>query len=291
MPSEKRKVYFSSITARTMLDNTPVKDLPTIQQIFQQTENAYRTALQSGNVDCFQIGNSDKEVLMITDLHYTHNFLCGRIGRCTKGVNQFLRESNPLTFAGKELTPSEGNLFENYSYFVISPAKMRVGYLRNNKVCTNIPKLIMALLRRNLGSLPYELEISDLMDYDIKSKIKAMKNSVVVKGRISGQDISVVNGMRSIGRIRQVTGTPLKTTVTIYARVNKPLTDADIDEITDVVTGEEGFDAFTVMEEEDEEQEVVDVVKRQSSLSRAIDLTAEERKQQDVIWQKMCSVM
>ena len=295
MTNEKRKVYFASITVQKMLENSIIHDSKTIQYIFSQIYNAYQKANKSKDFQSFQKSNVNGDLLFIYDLHYLQNkkFLCGRIGRHSNQVKQFLRENNPHTLSGKELTHSEGNLFEHYSYFVISPTEFRIGYLMNNKISNQIPVLIISVLRNNLGSLPYNLTISDILDSDLKSKIKQLRGNIIVKGKISGQDEAVVGGMRSLKQISRIMGASLKTTINIRAKIGRQFTDSEINEIMQVVRDEEGFDSFTFQEENEEniEKEMIDLVKRQASLSSVIELGPAEQKDQDAIWNKICSVM
>ena len=290
MANSRKKVYYSAITIREMLSNEPISDYSIIRSVFDQTENSYTDAISRKDVHGFQIAHSGESVLILTDLHYVDDrYLCGRVGCCSSHVNLFLRESNPQTFSGNELTPSAGNLFENYSYFAISIAQRRIGYLNNDKVSPNIPKLVISILRRNLGSQHYELELTTMLDYDIKEKIKKLDGSIVVQGTICGQDAMVVGGMRSLKRLETAMSTRMRTTIKLKASITKKLSDSDIDEITDVVNGNEGFSAFTLAEEESEEKETIDVLKRQAYLSRSIELSTEEQKSPDAIWRKMCS--
>lgn len=92
-----------------------------------------------------------------------------------------MRECNPETFSVKELVPSEGNVFEEYSFFAISIQKMQMAYLSDPAVSTNIPGLVLTLLRPSVN-IKFNLEESSLYDYDIKKKIKQLGNKVAVYG-------------------------------------------------------------------------------------------------------------
>lgn len=117
MKDQKRKVYFSSLQVRIMLSHELETDQAKIlSDVFDRIVAAYAKAEESGTYTNFQ-SKIDDEVLMISKLHYVGDCLCGIVGRGIPKIHRFLRECNPETFGTKELTPSEGNLFEEYSFF------------------------------------------------------------------------------------------------------------------------------------------------------------------------------
>lgn len=108
---------------------------------------------------------------MVSMLHYEGNVLCGIVSHGTPKNERYLRECNPETFNVKELVPSEGNVFEEYSFFAISIQKMQMAYLSDSAVSTNIPGLVLTLLKPSVN-INYFMEESSLHDHDIKKKIR-----------------------------------------------------------------------------------------------------------------------
>lgn len=289
MKDIKRKIYFSNLQVRYMMSNEPVDDKEEIRMnVFDYFVSAYQKAEQSGDYSDFQIKASD-EVLMVSKLHYVGDCLCGIIGRGIPKIQRFLRECNPDTFGTKELEPSEGHLFEEYSYFAISVSKLQMAFLNDPSVAYNIPRLVISILRSTLGGAMYEFEERKLLDFDIKTKLKQLSGQkVTVKGTIANTEEIVRNGMRSYKRIEYALGTNLKATLSVNARIKKVMTDKDIDTITEFVTTDEGFSSFTFQDELDDDKEVIDVINRQAFLTKRITLTIEDQQKPDNIWQKLC---
>lgn len=188
MANKKRKVYFSALQVRGMLSNEAEKDLNKIKtEIFDPIVAKYNAAKEEGDFSSFQRKIDDgEEVFMVSMLHYEGNVLCGIVSHGTPKIERYLRECNPETFNVKELVPSKGNVFEEYSFFAISIQKMQMAYLSDPAVSTNIPGLVLTLLIPSVNP-NYFLEESSLYDHDIKKKIKQLGTKVAVYGTIKGQ--------------------------------------------------------------------------------------------------------
>lgn len=291
MANDKRKVYFSALTVRKMLSNEREHNKTAIKSdFFDQVVENYKKAQTSGEYKLFQKSNDGgNTVLMISSLHYEGNILCGIVGRCSRKVNRFLRERNPETFGTKALTSSAGNLFEEYTYFAISPEYLKLAFLNNDAVSSNIPRLVTNIMQQCAGNSIYYLEVDILLDRDIKSKLKNMNGNIQVNGTISGQERRIIGGMPSLKRIEETLGTRFQAKLKISGRINKNLSDDEIDQITQSATIDEGFESFSFSESIDEEKEVIDIIKKQAYLSRTIQLTEAEREQSDVIWSRIRS--
>ena len=289
MASKKRKVYFSALQVRWMLTHELQEDRAAIKsEIFDPIVEKYNTSKENGDFSDFQKKvEESQEVFMVSMLHYENNVLCGIVSHGTPKIERYLRECNPETFSVKELVPSEGNVFEEYSFFAISIQKMQMAYLSDSAVSTNIPALVLLLLRP-VVNINYELEESCLLDTDIKKKIKQLGDKVVVKGTLVGKEEQVIGGLESIGTLERAMGTKFRATINVKAKLGRKLTDADIEAITGAATQDEGFSSFTFADEKDADQEVIDVIKNQVRFSKKIELTAEERKIPSAIWKKLC---
>ena len=289
MKDQKRKVYFSSLQVRIMLSHELETDQAKIRSdVFDRIVAAYAKAEESGTYNNFQC-KIDDEVLMVSKLHYVGDCLCGIVGRGIPKIHRFLRECNPETFGTKELTPSEGNLFEEYSFFAIAVSKLQMAFLNNTAISQNIPRLVVSILRNSLGGTIYEFEESTMLDFDIKKKLKQLSGKkITVKGSLANKEETVIGGMRSLKTIEQTLGTKMKATVNVSARVSKVLTDQDIDTITELATTDEGFSSFTFQDEMDSDKEIIDVIRRQTYFTKGITLNKEEQQQPDAIWQKLC---
>lgn len=292
MASKKRKVYFSTIQAKCFMlyelqeDRTVIKS-----QIFDPIVTRYEKAKQNGDYSLFQkkIDDTD-EVFIVSNLHYEENgsILCGSVSRGKTKIERNLRERNPETFDIKELVPDVGNVFEEYSYFAVSIPKMQMAYLGDPAVSTNIPALVLTLLRPTVN-VNYELQERSLMDVDIKQRIKQLGSKVVVKGVMKGQEQHISGGLQSLGKLEKALGAKFTATVNVHASVKRILTDSDIDTITSVATQDEGFSSFTFADERDTDKEIIDVIKNQVRYSKDIELTPEEREQPTAIWSKLCA--
>lgn len=289
MKDQKRKVYFSSLQVRIMLSHELETDQAKIRSdVFDRIVAAYAKAEESGTYTNFQ-SKIDDEVLMISKLHYVGDCLCGIVGRGIPKIYRFLRECNPETFGTKELTPSEGNLFEEYSFFAIAVSKLQMAFLNNTAISQNIPRLVVSILRNSLGGTIYEFEESTMLDFDIKKKLKQLSGKkITVKGSLANKEETVIGGMRSLKTIEQTLGTKMKAKVNVSARVSKVLTDQDIDTITELATTDEGFSSFTFQDEMDSDKEIIDVIRRQTYFTKGITLNKEEQQQPEAIWQKLC---
>ena len=289
MASKKRKVYFSALQARGMLSNEPIDDRALIKaEIFDQIVSKYEAATQSGDFSLFQKKIEDsEEVFMVSMLHYEGNTLCGIVSHGSPKIERYLRECNPTTFDVKELVPEAGNVFEEYSFFAISIQKMQMAYLGDSAVSTNIPALVLSLLRPTVN-VNYEFEENTLMDYDIKKKIKQLGDKVVVRGTLIDQAQRVIGGMPSIGTLERAMGTKFSATVKVRAKVGRKLTDTDIETITNTATQDEGFSSFTFADERDTDKEIIDVIKNQVRFAKNIELSTDEKKQPTAIWAKLC---
>ena len=289
MKDQKRKVYYSSLQVRIMLSHELETDQAKIRlDVFDRIVAAYAKAEESGTYNNFQC-KIDDEVLMVSKLHYVGDCLCGIVGRGIPKIYRFLRECNPETFGTKELTPSEGNLFEEYSFFAIAVSKLQMAFLNNTAISQNIPRLVVSILRNSLGGTIYEFEESTMLDFDIKKKLKQLSGKkITVKGSLANKEETVIGGMRSLKTIEQTLGTKMKAKVNVSARVSKVLTDQDIDTITELATTDEGFSSFTFQDEMDSDKEIIDVIRRQTYFTKGITLNKEEQQQPDAIWQKLC---
>ena len=294
MAKNKRKVFFSKFRVCIMMKNEYETRYQILKpEVFDVIMNSYKQATESGNFSFFQKKyGDDKHVYMLNNLHYEGDILCGIIGRGTPKMERFLRECNPNTFDEKELTPSEGNLFQEYSYFAISPRRLQIAYLGNSAVSNNIPLVIVTILRQALGSALYDLEEEKLIDYDIKKKIKNLSDNVSVKGTLIGQEQNVVGGKKSLGDLEKTLGSKFRVTVKLSAKVSKKFADEDIDAIANLATQDEGFSAFSFTnEEEGADKEIIDVIRKQVYYSKDIELNEQERTQPEIVWQKMCATL
>ena len=156
-------------------------------------------------------------------------------------------------------------------------------------VSTNIPQAVVYILRRSLGNACYDFEETKLLDHDIKKKLRELKGTkVVVKGTIVGQEQSVTTGIPSLKKIEKALGSKMKARISVSAHLSRPLTDADIDIITENVCADDGFSSFTFADEMDADKEIIDVIRRQTYLTTKIKLAATELQQPKIVWKKMC---
>ena len=291
MAKNKRKVFFSKFRVCIMMSNEYETRYPVLKpEVFDVIMNDYKKAETNGDHAHFQMKSKDEsQIYMLSKLHYEGNCLCGIVGRGTPRMERFLRECNPNTSDEKELTLTKGNLFQEYSYFAISLQKLRIAYLGNSAVSSNIPLVIVSILRKALGSALYDLEEEKLIDYDIKKKIRGLSDKVSVKGTLIGQEQNVVGGKKSLGDLEKVLGSKFRVTVKLSAKVSKTFSDRDVEEISNLATQDEGFSSFAFTnEEEGTEKEIIDVIRKQVYYSKDIDLNDQERTQPDIIWHKMC---
>lgn len=290
MGNQKRRIYFSSLQIRQLLSYELLENRDKIKSvIFDPIIEKYNVAIKTGNFSDFQrkIENG-QEIFMVSMLHYEDNVLCGIISHGTPSMERYLRECNPLTFNVKELTPSKGNVFEEYSFFAISISKMQMAYLSDPAVSSNIPTLTLHLLRPVINS-NYEFEECCLLETDIKKKIKELGNSVSVKGILVGKEEQIIGGLASIKTLQKSLGTKFSATVTVKARLKKKLTDEDINTIKECVTQDDGFSSFTFSDERDVDKEVIDVIKNHVRFSKKIELSTDERKSPSSVWNKLCN--
>lgn len=288
MANRKRNVYFSTLQARKMMTNELQEDRAIIKSdIFDPIVKRYDEAKEKGDFSDFQrkIGDG-QEVFMVSMLHYEGNVLCGIISHGTPKIERYLRECNPETFCVKELVPSEGNVFEQYSFFAISIRKMQMAYLSDPAVSKNIPLLVLQLLKPSID-INYELEESCLLDSDIRKKIKQLGDNVIVRGTIVGKEEKVIGGLESIRTLQKAMGTKFSATVNVKTKLKIKLTDAAIDVITDTATQDEGFSSFTFADASEEDREVIDVIKNQVRFSKKIELAADEQNMPHIIWEKL----
>ncbi len=294
MAKNKRKVFFSRFRVCVMLKNEYETRYGILKpEVFDVIMNNYHQAENTGNFSLFQMKNEDsKQIYVLNKLHYENDILCGIIGRGMQKIERFLREYNPNTFDEKELTPSKGNIFQEYSYFAVSLKKMQIAYLDNSAVSSNIPRIIVLILRQALGSAIYDLEEEKLIDYDIKSKIKSLGNKVSVKGTLIGQEQSIIGGKKSLSDLEKALGSKFKATVRLSAKVSKKFIDDDIDQIANLATQDEGFSTFSFTnEEEGTDKEIIDVIRKQVYYSKDIDLNEQERLNPEIIWHRMCNAL
>ena len=204
MANKKRKVYFSALQVRMMLSNKTEEDRAKVKaEIFDPIVAKYDEAKKTGDFSAYQQKIEDgAEVFMVSMLHYEDNVLCGIVSHGTPKIERYLRECNPETFNVKELVPSEGNVFEEYSFFAISIQKMQMAYLSDPAVSTNIPGLVLRLLIPSVNP-NYFLEESSLYEHDIKKKIKELGNKVAVYGTIKGQEERIIGGIPSFKTLEQ----------------------------------------------------------------------------------------
>ena len=128
-----------------------------------------------------------------------------------------------------------------------------------------------------------------MIDTDIKKKLKSLGTKIKVQGTVVNQEQHIIGGMQSLRQLENTLSTKFSAKVKLTARVTKQLTDDDIDAITNLATLDDGFSSFSFFDEEDQDHEIIDVIKRQVCFSKKIPLSTEERHQPDVIWQKMCN--
>ena len=289
MATKKRKVYFSAIQVRGIMTLEPIKDHDVIKRdIFDRIVENYKNAEESGDFSPFQKQineENEDEKFFVSMLHYQNNHLCGIVSHGSPNMERYLRQRNPETFDVKELVPDAGNVFEEYSFFAISPRKMQMAYLSDPAVSSNIPSLVLSLLQKALYQ-NFEFEERSLMDNDIKSKIRQLGQNVIVKGTILGFDDTISGGVRSVNQIEKAMGTKFKTTVKIRAKVGRVLSDEDIDTITSLATQEQGYSSFTFADEKDADKEIIDVIKNRVRLSRTIELSIKDKSTD--IWNKLC---
>lgn len=291
MAKNKRKVFFSKFRVCIMMSNEYETRYSILKpEVFDVIMNDYKRAEVNGDYAHFQMKSRDEsQYFMLNKLHYESDCLCGIVGRGTPRMERFLREYNPNTFDEKELTLTKGNLFQEYSYFAISLQKLRIAYLGNGAVSSNIPLVIVSILRQALGSALYDLEEEKLIDHDIKKKIRGLGDKVSVKGTLIGQEQNVVGGKKSLGDLEKVLGSKFRVTVKLSARVSKTFSDKDVEDISNLATQDEGFLAFSFTnEEEGADKEIIDVIRKQVYYSKDIDLNDQERTQPDTIWQRIC---
>lgn len=206
--SQGRRVYFSALRVHRICYHEPETDRQAIKaDLFDRFVSEYEKAQASGDFTNFQHKLADDEVLMVSMLHYVGNDLCGIIGRCSPKVDRFLRERNLDTFGTKELTPSEGNLFEEYTYFAISTSRLQIAYLSNSAVSSNIPYLVIHILRQNSGNALYEMEPDTLIDTDIKKKLKSLGTKIKVQGTVVNQEQHIIGGMQSLRQLENTLST------------------------------------------------------------------------------------
>ena len=289
--NKKRKVYFSALQARMMLSNETEEDRAKVKaEIFDPIVAKYDDAKKTGDFSDFQQKIEDgAEVFMVSMLHYEGNVLCGIVSHGTPIIERNLRECNPETFNVKELVPSEGNVFEEYSFFAISIQKMQMAYLSDPAVSTNIPGLVLTLLIPSVNP-NYFLEESSLYEHDIKKKIKQLGNKVAVYGTIKGQEERIIGGIPSFKTLEQRLGGKLKSELKIKAKLGKQLSDEDIDVILETAAKED-FSSFIFTDERDSDKEVIDVIRNHVRFSKNIELSAEERKKPAAIWRKLCGTL
>lgn len=266
MASNKRNVYFSKLEVRQVLSYEPITDPAIIKkEIFDRCEAHYKRAEQTGDYSLFQkkYGDEDEDVFTVSKLHYIKDCLCGIVGHGQPRIKRFLHERNPETFDEKELQPSEGHLFEEYSYFAISTRKLQLAYLDNSTVSRNIPALIISILRSCLDESLYEVNEQTMIDRDIKKKMRELGDKVVVSGVVLGQERNIIGGMQTLARLEKTMSTKFSARVQLRATLSKRLTPEEIEEITSSADGEDGLVSFSFANAHDEEKEVIDVIRRQ----------------------------
>lgn len=289
--NKKRKVYFSSLQARIMLSNEAEKDRAKIKtEIFDPIVTKYNESKRAGDFSAFQKKLEDgAAVFMVSMLHYEGNVLCGIVSHGTPKIERYLRECNPETFNVKELVPSEGNVFEEYSFFAISIQKMQMAYLSDPAVSANIPGLVLTLFTPSVN-INYFLEESSLYDHDIKKKIKQLGNKVAVYGLLRGQEERIIGGDPSFKNLEKRLGGKFKVDLKMKAKLGKQLSDEDIDVILETAA-KEAFSSFTFTDERDSDKEVIDVIRNHVRFSKNIELSAEEQKTPAAIWRKLSGTL
>lgn len=294
MANEKQKVYFMKMRVRKMLYQEEFFDIPTIKkEIFDVFADEYQKAESTDNYASFtREYKTSNEIFAITKLHYRGDILCGIIGRFTNGIKGFIRETNLQTFDTKEIVPTDPrNKFEEYTYFAISVSTLRIAYIPNRSIGPNIPLLVLNVLRQNSRDGIYEIELWQLFDRDIKKKLQSMGPSVKVTGWIEGKEALVSGGMPSLKRFEELFGSRVTTKIRFSSKCRKPLTEEDAAEIIRLSSSDDGYTSVCFEDEEDEQHEVIDVIKRVASLSREIILSPAERKDSEIIWKRLCHAL
>ena len=290
MANNKRKVYFSALQLCRMLSNEIQQDRNVIKnEIFDPIISEYAKAEENGDFSRFQrkYGN-ENDVYMVSMLHYEGNIVCGLISHGMPRIERFLRERNPETFNVKELVPTEGNVFEEYTFFAISIPKMQMAYLSDSAISANIPALALTLFRPTLN-INYIFEETSLLDTDVKKKVKELGNRVVIKGTLVGKEEIIIGGDQSLRSLENTMGTKFSAVVKMKANPRKPLSEEDIDNMVDTARSNDAFSSFTFADSRSTDKEVIDVIKNYVRYSKGIELTPEERRNPDVVWRKLCS--
>lgn len=290
MADIKRKIYFTKLQFRKMLSHEEETDIGIINSVFSRYADAYYQAESSGDYSNFVVKNKNTdEIFAVTRLHFEGNVLCGIVGRYATRIKGFLRETDIKTFSTKEIEPSSPeSRFEIYSYFAIVPHLLKIAYLSDTSISSNIPRMVLDILRSNNGDGIYEVELTQLVDSDIKDKLKKMEGKIRVKGWIEGQEDAIAGGMQSLRSLETVFGSKITAKIRLTAGVSKRFTDDDIDEIIKLCTVDSGYSTICFEEEQDEEKEIVDVIKKQVAYTNTITLTPEEIYNEEVIWRKLC---
>lgn len=290
MAKSKRNVFYSTVQVRYMLTHELLEDRAKIKElIFDPIIENYNTAKETGDFSLFQRKlERSNEVFMISMLHYRDNNVCGVVSHGSPRMQRYLRQCNPETFDVKELVPDDGNVFEEYSFFAISITKMQMAYLSDSAVSSNIPSLVLSLFHPSVN-VNYDFEERAMLDADIKQKIKNLGNNIVINGVIVGREEHVVGGMQSIATMQNALGAKFEARIKVRAKVQKKLTDEDIEIIRNNATMDEGFTSFTFADESNNDNEVIDVIKNRIRTTKSIELSDNERMDPNAVWTKLCA--
>lgn len=226
MADIKRKIYFTKLQFRKMLSHEEETDIGIINSVFSRYADAYYQAESSGDYSNFVVQNKNTdEIFAVTRLHFEGNVLCGIVGRYATRIKGFLRETDIKTFSTKEIEPSSPeSRFEIYSYFAIVPHLLKIAYLSDTSISSNIPRMVLDILRSNNGDGIYEIELTQLVDSDIKDKLKKMEGKIRVKGWIEGQEDAIAGGMQSLRSLETVFGSKITAKIRLTAGVSKRFT-------------------------------------------------------------------
>jgi hypothetical protein len=292
MATRKFRAYLFKVVFRQMLSNEQIEDPVLIDQaILQSAAHAYVRAESEQRFDLFSYPIGDAtDRFMISRLSYKDGMLFGVIGRGDKRIRGFIRETNPQTMETMDIKPSDpNNVFQSYTHFVLSAASRKISIMQYGSISRSIPDIILTILKNAIGGAPYLFEYMQLMDSDIVNRLQEMSDNIRITGWIEGFARSVAQEKESFRELESYLGVPFEARVQFKATPRRKLSAAQVRAIVNL-SAADGYSSVSV-QDINEENEVIDVIKRIVALSKEISLPSDSLDDDQAIWQAMAAAI
>lgn len=232
----------------------------------------------------------DITTYLVSKLRLENNILFGEIGCCIERLPGLYRERNTGTLATLEIEPSDAcNLFEAYTYFALSASSQKLAIFWNGDVTSDIDGVIVNILLKMIQGAPYSITCQQLINQDIKSRLKNLGSNIVIKGYIKNAEKLVSNQKMSFKQIEKSLGKEVNASIKFKVKVSEKLTEQQIDDLM-CLQGDKDYSSVRISGM-DETQEVIDIIKRSVAISGSLKLSEAESKDFDVVCEGLKNLM